>query len=68
MRQLRHTIAAGLLAALSVVCLAQTPSPISSDGVARVTHLTGQVSVLKDSNPWALDIGSVVQMRQTIVT
>jgi hypothetical protein len=35
---------------------------------ARVISLTGQVSVMRDSTPWALNIGSTVQPRQLIVT
>jgi len=38
------------------------------DGAARVKQLTGQVSVLKDSTPWALAMDSVVVPRQVIIT
>ena len=44
------------------------PFIFSSDVAAKVTQLTGQVSVLKDSTPWALQVGSVVQVRQVILT
>ncbi|MBC8167992.1 MAG: FecR domain-containing protein [Bryobacteraceae bacterium] len=71
MISIRQSVAGRLLpAALAVVCFmafpghAQTPS----DGNARVIQLTGQVSALKDSGPWALQSGSVVSIRQLIVT
>ena len=35
---------------------------------AKVMKLTGQVSVLHDSEPWALNVGDSVQVRQVIVT
>jgi hypothetical protein len=65
----RHS-AAGLLlfAVVSVVCPAQSISLNSSDSAATVITLTGDVSVLKDSNPWALQAGSTVQLKQLIVT
>src|ERR1700710_1126676 len=65
----RHS-AAGLLlmAVVSVVCPAQSPSLNSPESAATVVTLTGEVSVLKDSNPWALQVGSTVQLKQLIVT
>lgn len=67
-RFLRTWAAFGLLvAATSVVCPGQglfTPP----SAVARVTTITGQVSVLRDSYPWALEVGSTVQPKQLIVS
>lgn len=73
-----------LAAAAAGVCLAQVPSlkpqaPISRDAAqagvggasaaaARVVALTGKVSVLRDSVPWALEVGDHVLPRQIIVT
>lgn len=70
MSSIPNHVAAWLLsAALACVCSAQSlPSIFSSDVAAKVTQLTGQVSVLKDSTPWALQVGSVVQVRQVILT
>src|SRR4051812_2165123 len=74
MLPLRQSVAGWLvLAAAAVVCPAfvyaqQMPSSGLPDGAARVTQLTGQVSVLKDSTPWALAMGSVVTPRQVIIT
>ena len=65
----RHS-AVGLLlmAVVSVVCPAQSISLNSPDSAATVITLTGDVSVLKDSNPWALQVGNTVQLKQMIVT
>src|SRR5271168_879624 len=38
------------------------------DAAAKVVTMTGQVSVLRDSVPWALNIGDSVQMQQVILT
>ena len=59
---------AGLLVAASLgLCTAQVlPQP--SEAAAKVISLTGQVSVLRDSEPWALNVGDLVQVRQVIVT
>lgn len=72
-----------LVATAAGVCLAQVPSPsisgraspvgspaVSAGGspAARVVALTGQVSVLRDSVPWALEVGDHVLPRQVIVT
>lgn len=35
---------------------------------AKVASLTGQVSVMKDSVPWALKVGDTIQVRQLIIT
>ena len=44
-----------LLAATGAVCLGQMPPIDSREYAAKVLTLTGQVSVLKDSTPWALN-------------
>jgi len=59
-------LAALVLAAGVEVCLAQ--SGFSPEGAARVTALTGQVSVLRDSVPWALNAGDTVKVQQVIVS
>jgi len=56
-----------LIAATAVVSPAQI-FPVSSESAAKVISLNGQVSVLKDSEPWALNVGDLVQVRQVIVT
>lgn len=42
-----------------------TPAPGSA---AQVIELQGQVSVLRESSPWALHIGDQVQIKQIIIT
>ena len=58
----------GLLLAASLgVC--QIPDlPRDPALAAKVISLTGQVSVLHDSEPWALNVGDSVQVRQVIIT
>jgi hypothetical protein len=58
-----------LLAGAVSVCLAQMPPPSDSGTyAAKVVTATGQISVLKDSQPWALSVGDSVQVRELIVT
>ena len=48
-----------------LLCSGQsTPSP----GAAKAITLTGQVSVLRDSQPWALKVGDFVEVQQLIIT
>lgn len=49
--------------ALGVSSAQPVPSP-----AAKVIDLTGQVSVLRDSQPWALSVGDPVLPRQIIIT
>jgi hypothetical protein len=60
-------ICAALVAAGAPACLAQI-FPISQEAAAKVMELTGQVSVLRDSEPWALNVGDLVQAQQIILT
>jgi ferric-dicitrate binding protein FerR (iron transport regulator) len=46
---------------------AQTAAP-ELGGAARLLSLTGQISVMRDSSPWALNVGDLVQPEQVIVT
>lgn len=66
---LRVMLSAWLLVAAAAlsVCPAQTLPPTGSPA-ARVIQLSGQVSVLKESYPWALQVGDAIQVRQVIVT
>jgi FecR-like protein len=58
-----------LLAAVSaVLCLGQMLPIDAPQYAAKVLTLTGQVSVLRDSQPWALDVGDSIQVRQLILT
>lgn len=63
----RALLLVSLIAATSVVCSAQL-FPQSNEAAAKVISLTGQVSVLRDAEPWALNVGDLVQTQQVIVT
>ena len=66
---LRQSVSlATVLVATAFACQAQPLWLGSAESAATVVHLTGQVSVLKDSVPWALEVGSTVQVKQVIVT
>jgi hypothetical protein len=57
-----------LLAALPSVCPAQVIQTDSASAAAVVESMTGQVDVLRDSQPWALNVGSEVKPKQIIQT
>jgi hypothetical protein len=56
-----------LIAIGSAVCPAQI-FPLSSEAAAKVISLNGDVSALRDTVPWALNVGDEVQARQVIIT
>jgi hypothetical protein len=56
-----------LAMAAAPACFAQL-FPVSQDAAAKVVTITGQVSVLRDSQPWALNVGDLVQTQQIILT
>jgi hypothetical protein len=49
---------------------AQFPGPdlTPGSGAAKLIVFTGQISVMRDSTPWALNLGDIVQPQQVIVT
>ena len=59
----------GLVLLLPPVLHAQSASfnPFA-DRAAQLKEASGSISFLKDGNPWALNIGDFVQVRQTIIT
>jgi hypothetical protein len=62
-------LAVTLLVCLQVPLQAQLPLPFDAPQyAARAENVTGQVSVFKDSRPWALSSGDSVQPRQLIQT
>lgn len=69
---LQAATATSFVLATLFVCpaYAQFPNlfPEEKQYSAQVLQLTGQVSVLKDREPWALHVGDWVQKRQQIVT
>ena len=57
-----------LIAMTSVVCLGQFLPSDAGNYAAKVVTLTGQVSVMKDFQPWALSVGDSIQVTQRVVT
>jgi hypothetical protein len=57
-----------LLAMTAVVCLGQFLPSDAGNYAAKVVTLTGQVSVMKDFQPWAISVGDSIQVTQMIVT
>jgi hypothetical protein len=57
-----------LLAMTAVVCLGQFLPSDAGNYAAKVVTMTGQVSVLKDFQPWALSVGDSIQVTQRIET
>src|SRR5450755_3230362 len=57
-----------LLTMTAVVCLGQFLPSDAGNYAAKVVTLTGQVSVLKDYQPWALSVGDSIQVTQRIQT
>lgn len=57
-----------LLAAVLGVCFAQTAPVLSTDSAATVMVLTGSVSLMRDTTPWALKEGDHVRPGKEIVT
>ena len=55
------------VAALVPACFAQTLSSETAQYAAKVVTATGRISVLRDSQPWALSQGDSVQAQQIIV-
>src|SRR5690348_11055886 len=45
-----------------------THVPMATDGAAKLVAMTGQVSLLRDGEPWALHVNDYVQPMQVIVT
>ncbi|HVX67619.1 MAG TPA: FecR family protein [Bryobacteraceae bacterium] len=69
LRRMGVSSIAGLLSiALLPVCSAQSLQTDSTSAAARVETLTGQVAVLRDSQPWALVPGSEIRPQQIILT
>jgi hypothetical protein len=59
-------VAVALVAAGAPLCASQLPSGLSSSDAAQVTSVAGQVSVLNDGQPWALNVGDQVKAGQVV--
>ena len=54
--------------AAALVCSAQFPPSDAANYAAKVITQSGQVSVFKDSQPWALSVGDSIQVKDLIMT
>ena len=59
---------AAILCAASLAVHAQIPDTGPGSGAAKLISFTGQISVMRDSTPWALNLGDLIQTQQVIVT
>jgi hypothetical protein len=57
-----------LFAAAAVVCSAQFPFSNSNEYAAKALTVTGQVSVYRDLQPWAVMVGDTINVQQMIFT
>jgi len=64
----RRTYGVALLIAVGTVMCSAQILPLSSEAAAKVISLNGDVSALRDTTPWALNVGDEVQTRQVIIT
>lgn len=64
----RTVVLSLLLAAVAAVCPAQITPFNTGNYAAKVVSQTGQVSVVKDTQPWALSVGDSVQIRDLIIS
>jgi hypothetical protein len=53
---------------MAVVCTAQFTPSDATPWAAKAVTVTGQVSVMRDTTPWAISVGDSIQVRQLIVT
>src|SRR6185369_10638110 len=64
----RLAVLSFLVAAAAGVCSAQLVPFNTTNYAAKVITQTGQVSIVKDTQPWALSVGDSVQVRDLIIT
>ena len=57
-----------LAMACNFVSTAQIMMPVAPGSTGKVLHAQGQVQVLKDEVPWALNVGDLVNPKQEILT
>ncbi len=57
-----------VLLTVGSVCAQSTSFNPYADRAAQLKEASGNISFLKDNNPWALNVGDFVQVRQTITT
>ena len=64
----RYGIVGRWLATAAVLGVCAITAHAQESAAATVVTLNGQVSVLRDNSPWALNLGNSVQPRQIIIT
>ena len=64
----RTSITLPILTLAAAAALMAQFAPPAPDQAARVVSLTGQVSVMRESTPWALNVGDTINVRQLILT
>jgi hypothetical protein len=64
--RMHFALAAVLFAACETLPAQVQPGDLGA--AAKLVTLAGQISVLRDNNPWALNVGDLVQPQQVIVT
>jgi hypothetical protein len=57
-----------IFCAASLSLRAQVPDLAPGSGAAKLVSFTGQISVMRDSTAWALNLGDLIQPEQVIVT
>lgn len=63
------TVSVLVTATAAVLCAQMSHPPVTDvSGAAQLVAFSGQISVLRDSTPWALNVGDYVQPMQVIVT
>jgi len=55
-------------AAAALLCAHFANAQMPTSGAAKITSMSGQVSVLRGNATWALNVGDLVQPTQTIIT
>jgi hypothetical protein len=67
----RRAYLVGLLIAVGTLMMCSAMAqifPVSPEGAAKVISLNGDVSALRGTTPWALNVGDQVQIQQVIIT
>lgn len=57
-----------ILFSATLMTRAQVPGLDPGSGAAKLISFVGQISILRDNYPWALNVGDLVQPQQVIVT
>jgi len=67
----RATTASAAMLAMALSLVSQTPpapTPVETDGAAKLVNFSGQISVVRSGYAWALSTGGIVNRQEVIVT